>query len=153
MKALFFLFHDLSSTTGSPMQIFDERSSAPEPRGYEMRSKSSARKTIPDAPPASEDQSRGTLTKREIAHAVYSACPGISRRQVKELIDAVLEEIVSTLVAGENVKLRGFGNFAVRQKRERPGRNPKTGVMAPITARRVVAFKASEILKTEVDEK
>jgi integration host factor subunit alpha len=153
MKTLFFLFHGLSSTTGSPMQIFHERSSRPEHQGSEMRSKSSALKTIPAAPPASADLSRGTLTKREIAHAVYSACPGISRRQVKELIDAVLEEIVSTLVAGENVKLRGFGNFAVRQKRERPGRNPKTGVMAPITARRVVAFKASEILKTEVDEK
>ena len=92
------------------------------------------------------------MTKQEIARAVYSACPRISRRQAKELIDAVLEEIVSTLVAGEDVKLRGFGNFAVRQKRERPGRNPKTGVVAPITARRVVTFKGSENLKVEIDE-
>ena len=91
------------------------------------------------------------MTKQDIAHAVYSACPRISRRQTKELIDAVLEEIVVTLVAGEGVKLRGFGNFAVRQKRERPGRNPKTGVVAPIAARRVVTFKGSERLKAEVD--
>ncbi|HEY8031903.1 MAG TPA: HU family DNA-binding protein [Methylocella sp.] len=59
---------------------------------------------------------------------------------------------LSTPVAGENVKLRGFGSFAVRQKGERPGRNLKTGVMAPVTARRVVTFKASEILKIEVDD-
>ena len=116
-----------------------------------MRSKSSAPKAIPDAPPASDDRSRETLTKREIANAVYSACPGISRRQAKDFVDAVLEEIVSTLVAGEDVKLRGFGNFAVRQKRERPGRNPKTGVAALITARRVITFKGSENLKSEMD--
>lgn len=117
-----------------------------------MRSESAAQRAISDASSPSEDRSRGTLTKREIAHVVYSACSGLSRRQAKELIDAVLEEIVSTLVAGEDVSLRGFGKFAIRQKRERPGRNPKTGAAAPITARRVVTFNASEILKTQVDE-
>ena len=105
-----------------------------------------------DAPSASDDPSRTTLTKQQIARAVYSTCPRISRRQSRELIDAVLEEIVSTLVAGEDVKLRGFGNFTVCYKRERPGRNPKTGVMAPITARRVVTFKGSEKLKAEVGQ-
>jgi integration host factor subunit alpha len=149
MKAVFFLFHGFSNTTDVPMQISDERSSGPEDHGLEMRSKSSASNAIANAPPVSDDRSQGTLTKREIAHTVYSANLGVSRREAKELIDAILEEIVSALVAGEEVSLRGFGKFAVRQKRERPGRNPKTGVSAPISARRDVTFKASEILKNE----
>ena len=143
------MFHNRSGATGSPTELFDEPG-APEGQDYETRLNSSAPTPNTDAPPASYDLSRATLTKQEIARAVYSACPRISRRQSKELIDAVLEEIVSTLVAGDDVKLRGFGNFAVCQKRERPGRNPKTGVMAPITARRVVTFKGSEKLKAEV---
>jgi integration host factor subunit alpha len=114
-------------------------------------SKSRRRNVVRETPQASRDQSKGTLTKREIAHAVYSVCPGISRRQAKELIDAVLEEIVSTLAFGEDVNLRGFGKFAVRQKSERPGRNPKTGIGAQITARKVITFKASGNLKAEVD--
>jgi len=134
------------------MQVLDERSGGPAAQGPPIPSASRAPKAISDAPSASEDRTRGTLTKREIAQAVYSACLGLSRRQAKELVEAVLEEIVSTLVAGEDVSLHGFGKFAVRQKRERPGRNPKTGVAAPVTARRVVAFKASGILKTELDE-
>ncbi len=144
------MFHNRSGATGYPTQIFDEPGGGPEGRGYETRSKSTASKPNADAPPAADELSRATLTKQEIARAVYSACPRISRRQSKELIDAVLEEIVSALVAGDDVKLRGFGNFAVCQKRERPGRNPKTGVVAPITARRVVTFKGSEKLKAEV---
>jgi len=134
------------------MQTIDKRSGGPEDRGYATRSESTAQRAISDASSTSEDRSQGTFTKREIAHVVYSACPGLSRRQAKELIDAVLEEIVSTLVAGADVSLRGFGKFAIRQKRERPGRNPKTGAAAPITAGRVVTFKASEILKTRADE-
>jgi integration host factor subunit alpha len=150
VKELSFLFHNRSGATGNTTQIFDEPGGEAERQGYETRLKSSAPKPNTDIPPASEELSRATLTKQEIARAVYSACPRISRRQSKELIDAVLEEIVSALVAGDDVKLRGFGNFAVCQKRERPGRNPKTGVMAPITARRVVTFKGSERLKEEV---
>ena len=144
------MFHNRSGATGYTTQIFDEPGGEVEGQGYKTRLKSSAPKPNADAPPASEELSRATLTKQEIARAVYSACPRISRRQSKELIDAVLEEIVSALVAGDDVKLRGFGNFAVCQKRERPGRNPKTGVMAPIIARRVVTFKGSEKLKAEV---
>jgi integration host factor subunit alpha len=150
VKELLFLFHNLGGATGSPTEIFDERGGGLERQEFETRSKSSAPKTNPNAPPASDDRSRATLTKQEIANAVYSACPGISRRQSRELTDAVLEAIVSALVAGDDVKLRGFGNFAVCQKRERPGRNPKTGVVAPITARRVVTFKGSEKLKSDV---
>jgi len=144
------LFHNRSGATGYTTQIFDEPGGEAEGLGYETLLKSSAPKPNTGAPPASEELSRATLTKQEIARAVYSACPRISRRQSKELIDAVLEEIVSALVAGDDVKLRRFGNFAVCQKRERPGRNPKTGVMAPITARRVVTFRGSEKLKAEV---
>ncbi len=114
-------------------------------------SESRRRNVVRETPRASSERSQGTLTKREIAHAVYSVCPGISRRQAKELIDAVLEEIVSTLAFGEDVNLRGFGKFAVRQKNERIGRNPKTGVGAPITARKVISFKASGNLNAEVD--
>jgi integration host factor subunit alpha len=90
------------------------------------------------------------LTKREIAQAVYSVCPGLSRGQAKGFVDAVVEEIISALAVGEDVSLRGFGKFAVREKPERSGRNPKTGVSAPISARTVVTFKASEHLKAEV---
>ena len=126
------------------MQVLDEPSGGPATQGPPIPSASQAPKTISDARSTSEDRLRGTLTKREIAQAVYSACPGLSRRQAKELVEDVLEEIVSTLVAGENVSLRGFGKFAVRQKRERPGRNPKTGVAAPISARRVVVLRDQE---------
>jgi integration host factor subunit alpha len=133
------------------MQVLDERSGGPAAQGPPIPSASRASKAISDAPSTSEDRTRRTLTKREIAHAVYSACTGLSRRQAKALVEAVLEEIVTTLVAGEDVSLHGFGKFAVRQKRERSGRNPKTGVAAPITARRVVTFKASGNLKTEAD--
>jgi integration host factor subunit alpha len=90
------------------------------------------------------------LTRREIAQAVSSVCPGISRSEAKGFVDAVVEEIIATLALGEDVSLRGFGKFAVREKRERDGRNPKTGVGAPIAARKVVTFKASEHLKAEV---
>jgi integration host factor subunit alpha len=67
------------------------------------------------------------------------------------LVDAVLEEIVSVLTLEEKVSLRDFGTFSIRQKRERPGRNPKTGVVASITARRVVVFRASANMKAKVD--
>ena len=121
---------------------------APEP---ETPSKSQRRNVVRETPQASSNRSQGTLTKREIAHAVYAVCPGLSRRQAKELVDAVLEEIVCALAIGEDVNLRGFGKFTVRQKCERPGRNPKTGVAAPIAARKVITFKASGNLKDEVD--
>ena len=109
------------------MQVLDERSGGPAAQGPPIPSASRAPKAISDAPSTSEDRTRGTLTKREIAHAVYSACPGLSRRQAKELVEAILKEIVSTLVAGEEVSLHGFGKFAVRQKRERPRAQPEDG--------------------------
>jgi integration host factor subunit alpha len=115
------------------------------------RSKSRRENFVCENPQTSGDKSQGTLTKRELAHAIYSVCPSISHSQAKKLVEAVLDEIVSTLAHGEEVNFRGFGKFAVRQKSERPGRNPKTGVSALIAARKVVTFKTSGILKAEVD--
>ena len=108
--------------------ISDGGATAHEPA---MPSKLRRPTVVPKTPQASSDRSQGTLTKREITHAVYAVCPGLSRHQAKQLVEAVLEEIVSALAIGEDVNLRGFGKFTVRQKSERPGRNPKTG-----TARR-----------------
>ena len=114
-------------------------------------SKSQRRTAVLETPHAPSDQSQGTLTRRELAQAVYSVCPGLTRSQAKGFVDAVIEEIVSALAVGEDVSLRGFGKFAVREKPERPGRNPKTGISAPISARKVVTFKASGQLKAEID--
>jgi len=103
------------------MQIFDEQIGAPESRGYEMRSKSSAPKASLDAPAASNARSRGTLTRQEIAHAVYSAYPGFSRSEAKTFVDAVLEEIVSTLVGGGRREASRFRQF----RRSLKGRAPR----------------------------
>ena len=128
--------------------ISDREAKAHEPA---IPSKSQRRIVDPESPPARSDRSQRTLTRQEIAQAVYSVCPGLSRSQAKGFVDAVIEEIVSALAVGEDVSLRGFGKFAVREKPERPGRNPKTGISAPISARKVVTFKASDQLKAEVD--
>ncbi|WP_158816128.1 integration host factor subunit alpha [Methylocapsa sp. S129] len=85
------------------------------------------------------------VTRDDLASAVYGRV-GASRAEAHALVDMMLAEIVDTLSRGENVKLSSFGAFFVRSKSERIGRNPKTGVEAPIAARRVVVFKASKIL-------
>jgi integration host factor subunit alpha len=77
---------------------------------------------------------------------------GLNKREAKDMVEAFFEEIRTSLEAGDSVKLSGFGNFELRKKSERPGRNPKTGEEIPITARRVVTFHASQKLKTQVDE-
>ena len=132
------------------MRTFDTSGGGATSREPAIPSKPQRRNVVPETPRAPSDRSQGTLTKREIAQAVYSVCPGLSRGQAKGFVDAVVEEIISALAVGEDVSLRGFGKFAVREKPERPGRNPKTGVSAPISARKVVTFKASESLKAEV---
>ena len=132
------------------MRTFDTSGGEATSREPAIPSKSQRRNVVPENPQAPSDQSQGTLTRREIAQAVYSVCPGVSRSQAKGFVDAVIEEIISALAVGEDVSLRGFGKFAVREKPERPGRNPKTGISAPISARKVVTFKASEHLKAEV---
>ncbi len=92
-----------------------------------------------------------TLTRAALREAVYSSCPNLSRAEARKLLDATFEEISEALVRGERVKLRSFGSFKVRAKRERIGRNPKTGVEAPITPRRVLTFKASPVLVAMVN--
>lgn len=90
-----------------------------------------------------------TLTKAELAHSLVDGI-GLSMREAKQVVDAFFAEISSTLADGEEVKLHGFGNLKLREKGARPGRNPKTGEAAVITARRVVTFQASPLLKCAV---
>lgn len=93
-----------------------------------------------------------TLTRMDLAEAVYHEV-GLSRKAAGELVDATLEEISKVLGRGETVKLSTFGNFSVRGKRARMGRNPKTGEEVPITPRKVLVFKASHILKDKMNGK
>lgn len=93
----------------------------------------------------------GTVTRADLCEAVYQQV-GLSRTEAADLVEAVIEEIASAAVAGENVKLSSFGTFAVRHKDERIGRNPKTGEEVPITPRRVMVFKPSNILKQRVND-
>ena len=93
----------------------------------------------------------GTVTRADLCEAVYQQV-GLSRAEAADLVEAVIEEIAAAAVAGENVKLSSFGTFVVRHKDERIGRNPKTGEEVPITPRRVMVFKPSNILKQRVDD-
>ncbi len=91
-----------------------------------------------------------TVTRADLAEAVYLRV-GLARTESAELVETFLEEISQALARGETVKLSSFGSFVVRAKGERVGRNPKTGVEVPITPRRVMMFKPSNILKARVD--
>ena len=90
------------------------------------------------------------LTKAEIAERLYEEL-GLNKREAKELVEMFFEEIRGALENGRQVKLSGFGNFNLRDKNERPGRNPKTGEEIPITARRVVTFHPGQKLKARVE--
>ena len=91
-----------------------------------------------------------TLTRASLVDALVSEI-GVSRQEAHGLVEMFLEEISAALAAGENVKLSSFGTFSVREKGERIGRNPKTGQEVPITPRRVIVFKASNILKNRIN--
>lgn len=91
-----------------------------------------------------------TVTRADLAEAVYQRV-GLSRTESAELVEMVLSEMADALSRGEVVKLSSFGSFVVRSKGERIGRNPKTGVEVPITPRRVMVFKPSNILKGRVN--
>jgi len=91
-----------------------------------------------------------TLTKAELADLMFEKV-GLNKREAKDMVESFFEEIRIALERGEMVKLSGFGNFQLRKKPQRPGRNPKTGEEIPITARRVVTFHASQKLKAMVD--
>src|SRR3982750_994779 len=90
-----------------------------------------------------------TLTRADLAEAVYRKV-GLSRPEPAELVEAVVDEIGEPIVRGETVKLSSFATFHVRSKNERIGRNPKTGEEVPILPRRVMTFKASNVLKTRI---
>jgi|SRR5690625_304850 len=91
-----------------------------------------------------------TLTKAELTDQLFQKV-GLNKREAKDLVDAFFEEIRDALATGDEVKLSGFGNFQVRNKPPRPGRNPKTGEVIPIAARRVVTFHASQKLRDAVE--
>lgn len=91
-----------------------------------------------------------TITKADLAEQLYDKV-GFNNREAKEMVEAFFQEISDCLVRGEDVKLAGFGGFTLRDKSERPGRNPKTGDEVVISARRVVTFHASGSLKEAVD--
>ncbi len=91
-----------------------------------------------------------TLTKAELAELLFEHV-GLNKREAKEMVESFFEEIRDALEKGDSVKLSGFGNFQLRDKPQRPGRNPKTGEEMPISARRVVTFHASQKLKSLVE--
>ncbi len=92
-----------------------------------------------------------TITRGDLAEAVYQEV-GLSHNESSDLVESVLEEISSALVRGEMVKISSFGRFSVRQKAQRVGRNPKTREEVPISARRVVLFRASRIVKNLIND-
>lgn len=91
-----------------------------------------------------------TLTKAELAELLFEQV-GLNKREAKDMVETFFDEIRNSLERGESVKLSGYGNFQLRDKPQRPGRNPKTGQEIPITARRVVTFHPSQKLKSMVE--
>ena len=94
---------------------------------------------------------RKTLTRQDISEALYRQV-GLSKYESAQMLETVLEHISNALIDGKSVKLSSFGTFIPRQKRERIGRNPKTGVSATIDARRVISFRASKLMKERINK-
>ncbi|XUU59769.1 integration host factor subunit alpha [Erythrobacter sp. HA6-11] len=94
-------------------------------------------------------RSVGTLTRADLAETINRKM-GLSRAESLELVESILDKMAEALEGGENVKISGFGSFILRDKRERVGRNPKTGIEVPITPRRVMTFRASQLLKDRI---
>ena len=93
------------------------------------------------------------MTKAEIVQVIYGRLGGFSKKEAADLVDMVFETMKETLAKGEKIKISGFGNFVLRDKRQRQGRNPQTGNPIVITERRVLNFKASQILKQGLNPK
>ena len=93
------------------------------------------------------------MTKAEIVQALYTRVGGFSKKESADIVDMVFEMMKDTLGRGEKIKISGFGNFVLRDKRQRPGRNPQTGDPIKISERRVLTFKASQILKQALNPK
>ena len=94
-------------------------------------------------------RSVGTLTRADLAETINRKM-GLSRAESLDLVEEILAKMCDALARGENVKISGFGSFVLRDKKERVGRNPKTGVEVPITPRRVMTFRASQLLKERI---
>ena len=94
-------------------------------------------------------RSVGTMTRADLTDTINRKM-GLSRSESLDLVEQLLGKISDALVRGENVKISGFGSFVLRDKKERIGRNPKTGVEVPITPRRVMTFRASQLLKDRI---
>ena len=90
------------------------------------------------------------LTKVDMVESLFNKL-GLNKKEALELVDLIFEELKASLAVGEQVKLSGFGNFELRDKRERPGRNPRTGEEIPVSARRVVTFRPGQKLKARVE--
>ena len=90
------------------------------------------------------------LTKADMAESLFNKL-GLNKKEARELVDLFFQELEASLAVGEQVKLSGFGNFDLRDKKERPGRNPKTGEKIPVAARRVVKFRPGNKLKARVE--
>ena len=93
------------------------------------------------------------FTRHDLRAAIYLCCPTLSRAEARKIFDETFDELSDALVRGEPVKLRNFGTFNLRAKRQRTGRNPKTGVEAVISARRVVTFHPSLALLARINQK
>lgn len=94
---------------------------------------------------------RRTMTKAEIVDAVYDRVGGFSKKEAAEIVETVFDSMKEVLTRGEKIKISGFGNFVVRAKKERAGRNPQTGKRITISARRVLNFKPSQVLKSALN--
>ena len=97
----------------------------------------------------SESPQATALTKAQLVDLLFDHV-GLSKREAKEMVDAFFDMVAQRLIAGADVKLSGFGNFQIRTKAPRPGRNPRTGELVPIDERRVVTFHASSKLKEQI---
>lgn len=100
---------------------------------------------------STQEKSLQTLTKAELAELLFEQV-GLNKREAKDMVETFFKEIRDALDRGDSVKLSGFGNFQLRDKPQRPGRNPRTGEEIPIAARRVVTFHASQKLKAMVEK-
>ena len=92
-----------------------------------------------------------TMTKADIIETVYEKVGGFSKKEAADVVESVFDAIKETLEKGEKIKVSGFGNFLVREKKERVGRNPQTGDKITIRARRVLTFKPSQVLKNALN--
>jgi integration host factor subunit alpha len=108
------------------------------------------RPSMPDNRKKYKAYSQKTLTRRDLVRAVYDCFDGLPLLEARRLVDSVIEEMLASLALGETIKLHNFGVFGVRAQKERIGRNPRTGALAAIRARKTVVFKASPNLKAAI---